>query len=114
MGKRNSVKGRSESGQFVGIPKECMKHMNYYEMSMPAKVLLHEFCFQYNGYNDGNFCAAFSVLKNRGWKSKGTLGRAITELKDRGWIIVSRQGDLPPVTSPPVKLDFVTIAYCNS
>jgi len=22
--------------------------------------------------------------------------------------------DLPPVTSPPVKLDFVTIAYCNS
>jgi len=24
------------------------------------------------------------------------------------------EADLPPVTSPPVKLDFVTIAYCNS
>ena len=92
MVSRLKVKGRRERHQFVGIPKVCMKHLNYIELSMPAKVLLWEFCYQYNGYNNGDLCAAFSVLKERGWRSKGTLARAIDELKERGWIIVARQG----------------------
>ena len=89
---RIKAKGRRETKQFVGIPKVCMQHLNYIELSMPAKVLLWEFCYQYNGFNNGDLCAAFSVLKKRGWRSKGTLGRAIKELKERQWIIVSRQG----------------------
>ena len=92
MASRLKQKGRREQGQFVGIPKECMINSNYYEMSMPAKILLHEFCFQYNGYNNGDLCAAFSGMKKRGWRSKGTLDKAIKELKARGWIQVSRQG----------------------
>ena len=92
MASRLKVKGRRETHQFVGIPKVCMRHLNYIGLSMPAKVLLWEFCYQYNGYNNGDLCAAFSVLKERGWRSKGTLGRAIKELKERQWIIVARQG----------------------
>jgi len=92
MVSRINAKGRREKHQFVGIPKACMKHSNYIELSMPAKVLLWEFCYQYNGYNNGDLCAAFSVLKERGWRSKGTLARAIDELKERQWVIVSRQG----------------------
>jgi len=92
MVSRLKVKGRREKHQFVGIPKVCMQHLNYIELSMPAKVLLWELCYQYNGYNNGDLCAAFSILKGRGWRSKGTLGRAIKELKERQWIIVARQG----------------------
>ena len=89
---RIKAKGRRETKQFVGIPKVCMQHLNYIELSMPAKVLLWEFCYQYNGFNNGDLCAAFSVLKKRGWRSKGTLARAIDELKERQWVNVSRQG----------------------
>jgi len=89
---RLKAKGRRETGQFAGIPKACMQHLNYIELSMPAKVLLWEFCYQYNGFNNGDLCAAFSVLKERGWRSKGTLARAIDELKKRQWVVVSRQG----------------------
>ena len=92
MMSRLKAKGRRETGQFAGIPKACMKHLNYIELSMPAKVLLWEFCYQYNGFNNGDLCAAFSVLKERGWRSKGTLARAIDELKKRQWVVVSRQG----------------------
>ena len=83
MMSRLKAKGRRETGQFAGIPKACMKHLNYIELSMPAKVLLWEFCYQYNGFNNGDLCAAFSVLKERGWRSKGTLARAIDELKKK-------------------------------
>ena len=92
MVSRLKAKGRREKHQFAGIPKACMRHLNYIGLSMPAKVLLWEFCYQYNGYNNGDLCAAFSILKERGWRSKGTLGRAIKELKERQWIIVARQG----------------------
>jgi len=92
MRNRTKVTGRREKHAFVGIPKVCMKHQNYSDLSMPAKVLLHEFCYQYNGFNNGDLCAAFSVLNKRGWKSKGTVNRAIKELIAHGWIIVSRQG----------------------
>jgi len=92
MRDRIKATGRREKHAFVGIPKACMNHENYIVLTMPAKILLHEFCYQYNGFNNGDLCAAFSVLNKRGWKSKGTVNRALKELKERGWIIVSRQG----------------------
>jgi len=79
MRNRTKVTGRREKHAFVGIPKVCMKHQNYSDLSMPAKVLLHEFCYQYNGFNNGDLCAAFSVLNKRGWKSKGTVESASTD-----------------------------------
>jgi len=85
-------KGRREYRPFKSMPTDCMNHQKYYNMSSSAKVLLWEFCYQYNGYNNGNLCAAFSVLKKRGWKSKGTLNRALKELRKLEWITVSRQG----------------------
>ena len=69
-----------------------MEHENYIRLSSHAKVLLWEFCLRYNGYNNGDLCAAFSVLKKRGWRSKGTLSRALKELQEYGWIRVTRVG----------------------
>ena len=86
------MKGRSDSGRFAAIPKACLDHPNYIRLSANARALLVELCHQYNGGNNGDFCAAYSVMKKRGWKSKGTLQRGINELLERGWIIKSRQG----------------------
>ncbi len=69
-----------------------MRHENFRTMSAYGKALIIDLMSQFNGRNNGDLCAAFSVLKERGWRSKGTLGRAIKELKDRQWIVVARQG----------------------
>jgi len=54
-----------------------------FELDCFGRVIYFFFC---------DHATAFSVLKERGWRSKGTLARAIDELKGRQWIIVSRQG----------------------
>ena len=90
--KRAKVTGRGGSRSFAGIPKECMRHDNYIRLSPNAKVLLVEFCYLYNGGNNGDLSATFSTLQKRGWRSKGTLSRAIKELRNIGWIILARQG----------------------
>ena len=69
-----------------------MKHENYIRLSSHAKVLLWEICYQYNGYNNGDLCAVFSVMQKRGFRSKGTLDRAIKELLEKGWISITRVG----------------------
>jgi hypothetical protein len=69
-----------------------MEHENYISLSTHAKVLLLELCKQYNGFNNGDLCASFSVMRKRGFKSKGTLDNAIKELKGKNWILTSRQG----------------------
>jgi hypothetical protein len=42
---------------------------------------------------NGDLCAAYdSVLHKRGFRSKGTVSRALDELRQFGWILTSRQG----------------------
>lgn len=90
--RRIKVKGRRASGRFVGIPYQCVIHDNYISLSVNARSLLLEFCFQYNGYNNGDLSASFKTMQERGWCSKGTLARALKELREKGWIIISRFG----------------------
>lgn len=47
---------------------------------------------QYNGKNNGDLCAAYSMMQKHGWRSKGTLARALTELVNAGFILITRQG----------------------
>jgi len=92
---RLKTKGRRDYKPFKSMPTECMKSEKYIQLSPYAKVLLWEFCYQYNGYNNGDLCAAYdSVLKKRGFRSKGTVARALKELRKADWIIVSRQGGI--------------------
>ena len=74
------------------MPTECLNHEKYYNLGAYAKVLLWEFCYQYNGHNNGDLSATISMLKKRGWNSPTTLSKAIKELRKKGWIMVSRQG----------------------
>lgn len=89
---RLKMKGRSESGTFVMLPHAILRCENYRRLSAYGVKLLIDLFAQYNGSNNGDFCAAWSVMNHIGWRSKSTLSKALKELRHYGFIVVSRQG----------------------
>lgn len=87
-------KGRNGGGQFAKFPHQCLSHENYTRLSSSAIRMLIDILYQYNGFNNGDLTAAFSILKERGWKSKETIRLALLELLHFGWIILTRRGGL--------------------
>jgi len=108
---RLKSKGRSEHKRFVGLPYECVIHENYIALSPYAVKLLIDLYMQYNSRNNGDFSAPWSMMKARGWRSPGTLSRAIKELLFYGWIIRSRVGGLNKCSLYAVT--FQAIDECN-
>lgn len=97
MDKRRSRlkhKGRRESGTFLSLPHAVMDSPNWRRCSATAIKLLCDLARQYNGRNNGDLCAALSVLRPRGWKSSETLVNAHRELQHYGLILLTRQGSL--------------------
>lgn len=92
MARKSNSRGRAKNGRYAGIPHSVMESESYYLSSGNALKLLLELVKQYNGRNNGNLSAAFSVLKSRGWRSKKTLSRCLTELLKRGLIVKTREG----------------------
>ena len=92
MASRIKTKGRRNAGTFFGLPHAVMDSANYLRLSTKAVKLLNDIGRQYNGFNNGDLCAAFSIMRPRGWVSKGTLAEALEELLHYGLIMVSRQG----------------------
>ncbi len=92
------AKGRRESGAFLALPYSVIEHKNFATLPAWATKLLLDLCAQLRfkrggDASNGDLSAAWSLMKKRGWRSKGTLYASIKELKERGLIIVSRQGD---------------------
>ena len=71
---------------------DVMDSPNYRALSHRAVRLLMDIARQYNGSNNGDLCATFSVMKPRGWTSKDQLWKALEELEYFGFILKSRQG----------------------
>ena len=92
MKTRRKVKGRWDAGRFFGLPHAVIDSPNYLRLSTKAVKLLIDIGRQYNGYNNGDLCAAYSVMQARGWSSKGTLSEAFEEVLHYGLIMISRQG----------------------
>lgn len=92
MPSRQRTKGRKESGSFVAIPKQVLESSAYAALTAHEVKLLMDLTVQYNGSNNGDLCAAWSMMESKGWKSKGTLYRAISGLLERGFIVLTRQG----------------------
>jgi hypothetical protein len=73
--------------------------------------LLIDIGAQYRGDNNGDLTTAWSVKKERGWKSRDTLSRAQKELEAGGWISRTRQGgrNMPTLWA----LSFCAIDECK-
>jgi len=89
---RARVTGRREGGTFAAIPHACLEHKNYARLSPRAVKLLLDLLAQYRGQNNGDLTASWTVMRERGWKSKAQMFKALRELIDTGWIILTRQG----------------------
>ena len=88
MAKRRNKNSR----RFAGIPVVVMESPDYIALGPNAIRLLVEMARQYNGFNNGDLSPSYSLMKPRGFKSKGTLTRAIRELEDAFLLIQTRQG----------------------
>ena len=113
---RLKSKGRRTCSSFVAMPHDCLNHDNFIKLSPYALKLLMDIAAQYKGFNNGDFCITWTMMRERGWRSRDTLERSCKELLHYGWIAQTRQGgrnmaSLYCITWQPIddckgKLDF--------
>lgn len=94
MGKDRRARhvGRSTTRPFLNLPKDVLGSEAYLSLGGWEVKLLVDVGSQYNGKNNGDLTATWSVLKERGWKSPGTLNKALKALVRTGLIEETRPG----------------------
>ncbi len=92
MRDRKKMKGRQESAPFVALPVHILESEQYSRLSAHGVKLLIDLLSQFKGNNNGDLCAAWGLMQTRGWRSSGTLHRALKELLDTEFIQTTRQG----------------------
>ena len=94
MGKNRfkDAQARREGGGFVPLPFVVIRSQSFTRLSAHAVKLLNDLLAQYKGDNNGDLCAAWTLMQPRGWKSKDTLNKALEELLAGDWLEVTRQG----------------------
>ena len=84
--------GRSGKPPGIWIGKRILNSPEYARLSPKAVKMLLDILAQYTGFNNGDLCAPWSLMRPRGWQSKGTMHAAIEELEIAGWLERTRQG----------------------
>ncbi len=84
---------RREHGGFAPLPHCLLDSQVFINLSHHAVKLLNDLLTQFRGFNNGDLCLAWSIMKKRGWKSRDTLNKARKELLDVEIIVISRYGD---------------------
>lgn len=95
----NKFKRKHQIGSFVAIPKAVLHSLKFRDLSGNAIKLLLDIAVQFNGKNNGDLCAAWKIMKPKGWKSEATLARSKKELLNAGFICETRKGRLPNLCS---------------
>jgi hypothetical protein len=98
--------GRRESRGYINIPRTVLPRLAM--VSAPACKLFIDLYGQFNGKNNGDFTAAWSVMQKLGWKSRDTLARALRELQAYGLIFDTRRGGQDSKGRKPATLWAVT------
>lgn len=78
---------------FAAIPIYLLEHPDYWSVSPRARDLLTCLASQFNAGNEnnGNLCAAQSIMKKYGW-TDSTRKRALKQLEDAELIVKTRLG----------------------
>lgn len=79
---------------YFGFPDALTVEEDFYSLSGSALKMLVEIGRQYKGHNNGDLCATYSMLKDRGWNSKSLIDKALKELLAKNWILLTRQGGM--------------------
>lgn len=86
------AKEKRDPGGFVPLPNIVIRSDQFAHLSAQAVKLLVDLLGQYRGNNNGDLCATWSVMQPRGWRSRDTLAKALSELIERGFVTQTRQG----------------------
>ena len=81
-----------QKASFAGIPRLVMECPDYTNLSSNAIRLLVELAYSYKVGNNGDLCPVWTLMKERGFRSKATLTRVIKELVAAEMIMLTRQG----------------------
>ena len=92
MASKKTPNGRSGKSFYITIPNQCLISENFASLSTKACKLFLDMAAQCKGYNNGDLCLTWSVMRKRGWKSQDTLNKAKDELLKKGWLIQTRYG----------------------
>ena len=92
MRPRNKRAPKWGGGQFAALPEVVLRSAKFASLSPVAVKLMLDLLSQYNGKNNGDLCAAYSVMQKRGWSSKSNLDRALKELLATKFIAIAEQG----------------------
>lgn len=98
-------------GHWVRVPTEMQESPNWLNMSDRGKALFFTMFCQFKGQNNGDLCAAYALLKGKGWPSKSKLMAARQELEHYGFIEVTRQGGKNKVPTL-YALTFINVHKC--
>lgn len=90
--KRQIFKGRGKGPPFLAIEHRISDSLEFGALGGNATKLLLELARQYRPGKNGDLSIPWSMLKERGWKSQGTVADAKRELLEAGWIIETRKG----------------------
>lgn len=86
------TKNRKGSGRFAGIPHAVMNHPDFIALAPNAVRLLLEMARQYNGHNNGDLSAAWTLMQKRGFKAEPTLNKALHQLLRSNFLVRTREG----------------------
>lgn len=98
MAKRDRYKAARDkrpAGGYTAFPHVVLRSQSFARLSSIAVKLLCDLLAQYRGDNNGDLSIAWKLMKDRGWKSEGTLNRAKDELLASEFIEITRQGARP-------------------
>jgi hypothetical protein len=86
------VHAKREGGGYVPLPFVIIRSQSFTRLSAHALKLLNNLLAQYKGDNNGDLCAAWTLMQPSGWKPKNMLNKALKELLAGDWLEVTRQG----------------------
>jgi hypothetical protein len=98
-------------GGYIPFPHRVIRSESFKTLSPYAIKLLCDLMAQYNGSNNGDLAATFSLMEIRGWKSKETLAAKLKELLKAGFIEITRQGGRNNCSL--YALTFINTHYCG-
>ena len=102
-----------QKASFAGIPRMVMECPDYINLSSNAIRLLVELAYSYKGGNNGDLCPAWTLMKERGFRSKATLTRVIKELVAAEMIMLTRQGQFIRNKASLYALTWAPIDECS-
>lgn len=88
--KQKKLTGKGGSARYAGLPHSVVSSNSFKQLSGTACKILILLIYQYNGHNNGDLSAPFSMANQWGIGSKSTLAKALRELIDKRFITVTR------------------------